>query len=156
MKYIIGIGTNIGNRKENIEQALQALALVPQTKVLRASGIYETAPVGYADQPNFYNACAEAESALTPQEMLGVCLGIEAGFGRIREFKNGPRILDLDLILAENTALETLHLILPHPRFRERRFVLMPLQELFPTGNAYGVDFADDLQQTAGQAVQKV
>lgn len=156
MKFIIGIGTNIGERKRNIEGALEALSLVPKCEVLRASKIYETEPVGYAEQDNFYNACVEIESSLTPNELLGVCLGIEAAFGRIREFKNGPRVLDLDLILAECSAVNTQNLTLPHPRFAERRFVLIPLLELFPNGKAYGINFSRNLLGIKGQAVKEV
>lgn len=155
MKYIIGIGTNIGNRKENIENAVEALKLIPETQVLRVSKIYETEPVGFAQQDSFYNACAEIESALEPNEILGVCLGIEAGFGRIREFKNGPRVLDLDVILAENN-VSSRNLTLPHPRFKERRFVLIPLLELFPSGEAYGIAFSDCLLRIKGQKIKEI
>lgn len=156
MKYIIGVGTNLGDRKENITQAAEALALVPKTTVLRQSKLYETAPVGYDDQPNFYNACFEVESSLEPGELLGVCLGIEAGFGRVRDIKNGPRIVDLDVIFAENQTLASANLTVPHPRYQERRFVLIPLLELFPDGTAYGILFKQYLLGIKGQAVKEV
>lgn len=156
MKYIIGVGTNLGDRGKNIQQAAEALSLVPGTTVLRQSALYETTPVGYDDQPSFYNACFEVDSSLEPGEMLGVCLGIEAGFGRIREFKNGPRILDLDVILAENGAVRSANLTVPHPRFHERRFVLIPLLELFPSGEAYGVAFKQYLLGIKGQAIKEL
>ena len=156
MKYIIGIGTNIGERKENIQAAVKALELVPKTKLLRCASIYETEPVGYEKQDSFYNTCVEIESALEPNEILGVCLGIEAGFGRVREFKNGPRILDLDVIIAEGEALETENLSLPHPRFKERRFVLIPLLELFPDGSAYSIEFKSSLLGIKGQQVKEI
>ncbi|MBQ9228088.1 MAG: 2-amino-4-hydroxy-6-hydroxymethyldihydropteridine diphosphokinase [Eubacterium sp.] len=156
MKYIIGVGTNIGDREQNIRQAVRAFSLVPKTKVLRTSKLYETEPVGYAAQEEFYNACFEVESVLEPHEMLGVCLGIEAGFGRHREFKNGPRILDLDVILAEDCTVHTDNLTVPHPRFHERRFVLIPLLELFPEGVAYGVAFKQYLLGIKGQAIKEM
>ncbi len=156
MKYVIGIGTNIGNRAENIDRAVEALSLVPKTEVLRRSSLYETEPVGYSEQNSFYNACVEIESSLEPGEILGVCLGIEAGFGRVREIKNGPRILDLDVILAENKKIETENLLVPHPRFTERRFVLIPLLELFPGGEAYGIKFSRFLLGIKGQAVKQI
>ena len=156
MKYIIGIGTNIGDRKKNIDSAIEALKLVPKTEVLRASKVYETEPVGYEEQDSFYNACAEIESELEPNEILGVCLGIEAGFGRIREFKNGPRILDLDVIFAESESVNTKNLTVPHPRYNERRFVLIPLLELFPDGEAYGIKFKDYLLGIKGQKVIEI
>ena len=156
MKYILGIGTNIGDRKENIQRAIEAFDLVPKCKVLRKSSLYETEPVGYADQQSFYNACFEVESTLTPNEILGVCLGIEAGFGRVRTIKNGPRILDLDLILAENEKISTENLTVPHPRFSERRFVLIPLLELFPDGKAYGHNLSKSLLKIKGQGIKTV
>ncbi|MBQ8980367.1 MAG: 2-amino-4-hydroxy-6-hydroxymethyldihydropteridine diphosphokinase [Eubacterium sp.] len=155
MKYIIGIGTNIGDREKNITEAINAFDLVPETKVLRKSALYETEPVGYADQQNFYNACFEIESDLEANEILGVCLGIEAGFGRVREIKNGPRILDLDVILAENEKIDTANLTVPHPRYTERRFVLAPLMELFPDGNAYGIEFGGYLNNIEGQKIKR-
>ena len=83
MKALIGIGTNIGDRYENIQNAVKALSLVPGVEVLRESSIYETDPWGYADQPGFYNNVIEVESEKSPQALLGVCLGIEAGMGRV-------------------------------------------------------------------------
>ena len=156
MKYIIGLGTNIGDRQKNIEEAVEAFELVPKTEVLRKSSLYETEPVGYAEQDSFYNACIEIESELEPNEILGVCLGIEAGFGRVRTIKNGPRILDLDLILAENKKIDTANLTVPHPRFNERRFVLIPLLELFPDGEAYGIKFSNYLLGIKGQAIKQL
>jgi 2-amino-4-hydroxy-6-hydroxymethyldihydropteridine diphosphokinase len=156
MKYIIGIGTNIGDREKNITEAINAFDLVPHTKVLRKSALYETEPVGYADQQNFYNACFEIESDLEANEILGVCLGIEAGFGRVREIKNGPRILDLDVILAENEKIDTANLTVPHPRYTERRFVMIPLLELFPDGTAYGIKFSHHLLGIKGQAIREL
>lgn len=156
MKYIIGIGTNIGDRKKNIEDALDAFRLVPKTEVLRVSSVYETEPVGYAEQNSFYNACFEIESGLNANEILGVCLGIEAGFGRVREIKNGPRILDLDVIFAENETINMPNLTVPHPRFGERRFVLIPLLDLFPNGEAYGIKFSHFLLGIKGQSIKEL
>lgn len=156
MKYIISVGTNIGDRSKNITDAISAFNLVPDTTVLKQSGIYETEPVGYADQQSFYNAVFEVESKLDANEILGVCLGIEAGFGRVRQFKNGPRIIDLDLIFAEDKKIKTPNLTVPHPRYSERRFVLVPLLEIFPDGNAYGTDFAKYIDSIEGQAIRRL
>lgn len=156
MKYIIGVGTNIGDRKENIENAVESLSLLPKTSVIRRSSFYETEPVGYADQQDFYNIVAEIDSSLEPNEILGACLGIEAGFGRVRTIKNGPRILDLDLILAENISTETANLSLPHPRYHERRFVLEPLLELFPDGVVYNQNILPFFMEIKGQRIKKI
>jgi 2-amino-4-hydroxy-6-hydroxymethyldihydropteridine diphosphokinase len=129
-KAYLGIGTNIGDREENLKSALIALNLLPTTKVLAISKVYETDPVGFAEQDNFLNIAVEIETALTAQNILGACLGIEAGLGRIRTFKNGPRVIDIDLLLFEDEKYDTPSLVLPHPRMFEREFVLRPLLDI--------------------------
>ena len=98
-KAYIALGSNMGDGKANLDEALRALGLVPGVTVTGVSEYYVTAPWGYADQPDFTNACCEVETSLSPEALLGVCLGIEAGMGRIRVIKNGPRVIDLDLLL---------------------------------------------------------
>lgn len=156
MKYILGIGTNIGNRMENIEKCIYAINLTPYTDVLVRSGIYETEPVGYARQQNFYNCNVLVESALEPHEMLGMCLGIESGLGRIRGIKNGPRILDVDLLMAEDYKTKTKNLTVPHLHMFERRFVLQPLLDIFENGIVFGVDIKPFLEKIDGQEVTKI
>ena len=129
-KAYLGIGTNIGNREENLKNALISLNLLPLTKVTAISKVYETEPVGYANQDDFLNIAVEVETELTAQNLLGACLGIEAGLGRIREIKNGPRIIDVDLLLYDNEEYNTPTLVLPHPRMFERDFVLQPLLDI--------------------------
>lgn len=136
-KALIGIGSNIGDRKEHIDTAIEALNHIPSVKVARMSPIYETEPWGYVNQENFYNAVIEVETNLTPNTLLGVCLGIEAGIGRIRNIKNGPRVLDLDLLLFEGRECMSAELTLPHPRMFERDFVLIPLRDLYPEMKIY-------------------
>lgn len=154
MTYVLAIGTNIGNRKENIDNAVEAINLVPKTSVIACSSIYETEPVGYVEQDDFYNAVVLVESGLDPHEMLGACLGIEAGFGRIRQIKNGPRVLDIDLIFAEDKVINSENLVCPHPRYSERRFVLEPLLELFPNGEFFGNKFLKSAEEIDGQFVR--
>lgn len=154
MEYIIGVGTNIGNKKENIIKAIESLNHTPKTKVKKVSSIYQTEPVGYAQQDDFFNAVLVVDSEFEANEMLGICLGIEVGFGRIRNIKNGPRILDLDVLFAENQKINTKNLIVPHPRFHERRFVLEPLLELFPSGNVYGIEFKGYIDLIEGQDIK--
>ena len=136
-KALIGIGSNIGDRKGYIDSAIEALNNIPTVSVLRVSSIYETEPWGYVNQDNFYNAVIEVETTLTPNTLLGVCLGIEAGIGRVREFKNGPRVLDLDLLIFEGKESTSAELTLPHPRMFERDFVLIPLKDLYPDMKIY-------------------
>lgn len=141
MKAVLGLGTNIGDRELNLKEALGAIELLPGTKVLRTSSVYETKPYGFSEQPDFLNMVAEIETTLSPHALLGGCLGIEAGMGRVRAFKNGPRIIDLDLLLFEDFTEKTLELTLPHPEICNRSFVLVPLFELYDTGEAFGLKF---------------
>ena len=153
MYYVLSAGTNLGDRLANLTYCREALDLVPGTHVVSASAVYQTQPVGYARQDDFYNVCFLVESRLNPHEMLGVCLGLEAGLGRVRGVKNGPRVLDVDVIFAGNLQLQTENLVVPHPRYRERRFVLQPLLDICLDGRAFGMVFASCLQKIAGQAV---
>lgn len=156
MEYVISVGTNIGDRKENIEKCINTLNLIPYTDVTERSSIYETEPVGYARQNNFYNILLKVESVFEPNEMLGICMGIEAALGRVRTVRYGPRIIDLDIIFAEDCKTESRNLTVPHPRYKERRFVLEPLTELFPNGIVYGEDIKPYLEKTKSQGVIKL
>lgn len=156
MEYIISVGTNMGDRKENIERSIEAINLLPYTDVIRQSSLYETEPVGYARQQNFYNILLVVDSIFEPNEMLGACLGIESGFGRLRTVRFGPRIIDLDIIFAEDQEIESRNLLVPHPRYQERRFILEPLLELFPDGMVYGTDIKQYMDVLEGQEVIKL
>lgn len=160
MKAVIGIGTNLGDRYQNIEDAVKALSLVPGVKVLRGSSVYETEPWGFTEQPGFYNNVIEVESEKSPEALLGICLGIEAGMGRVREFTYGPRIIDLDLLFYENEKRNTAELVLPHPLIGERDFVLVPLKELFNTMDVYSFDYSEEYEKvcknTSAKKVGKV
>ena len=155
MKYVIGIGTNMGNRLENLKNAVYALELAPKTAVINKSAVYETSPVGYAKQQDFYNCAVLCESAFEPHEMLGICLGAECGLGRVRNFKNGPRVIDMDLLLAEDKIIRTPNLIVPHPHIKERLFVLLPMLDLFESGVALGFDFAGAIGGIKDQQIKK-
>ena len=155
MKYVIGIGTNMGNRLENLKNAVYALELAPKTAVIKKSAVYETSPVGYAKQQDFYNCAVRCESAFEPHEMLGICLGAECGLGRVRNFKNGPRVIDMDLLLAEDKIIRTPNLIVPHPHIKERLFVLLPMLDLFESGVAFGFDFAGAIGGIKDQQIKK-
>lgn len=156
MKYVIGLGTNIGNKIENLKACIDAINLAPKTSVISVSEIYQTEPVGYANQDDFFNCAVLAESELSPNEMLGLCLGIECGFGRVRTIKNGPRILDVDLLYGENLVINSPNLTLPHPRIEERKFVIIPLLDLFPSGEAFGFFFAKNLEKIDGQEIKRI
>lgn len=134
MVFYVALGSNMGDSLENLHRGIDSFNLIPGTRVLAVSGIYETAPWGYEDQNNFLNCVIRGETSLSPQALLGACLGIEAALGRVREIKNGPRILDADLLLYEDEKILTDELILPHPRMLERAFVMIPLMDVYEGG----------------------
>ena len=138
---VLGLGANLFDRMDAITSAVESLRLLPSTKSVRCSGIYQTSPVGFQNQPDFLNCAVLIETGLSPHALLGACLGIEAAMGRVRLQKNGPRRIDLDLLLYEDFTCKSEELVLPHPRIAERLFVLVPLKELFPDGNALGYRF---------------
>ncbi len=154
-KVVLGLGSNLGDRLVNLQFAVDTLRRAPKTQVLAVSRVYETEPVGYDEQPDFLNAAVLLETDLSPKTVLGICLGIEAAAGRERTIKNGPRILDLDVLLYENVKSDSFELTLPHPRMLERAFVLLPLYDLFPSGRALGFHFGGTLRDmdTSGAQV---
>ena len=129
-KIYLSLGSNLGDRGAHLEAALAALP--PSVRVVRRSPIYETEPWGYTDQPKFLNMAAEAETDLAPQELLKHLKSIEADMGREITFRNGPRIIDIDILLYDELILDKGRLHLPHPNLRERAFVLAPLADLAP------------------------
>lgn len=143
---VLEFGTNLGDRENNIKSAIDAVRKLPETEVISISKFYETEPFGVPDkQENYINCCAKIKTNLEAQTLLGACLGIEAAMGRIRTFKNAARIIDIDLILYGNLNIETKDLIVPHQRMLERLFVLVPLLDLYPNGNALGIKFKKNL-----------
>jgi 2-amino-4-hydroxy-6-hydroxymethyldihydropteridine diphosphokinase len=128
VRVAIALGSNLGDRDAFLRAAAGALAR--DVTGLRLSSFHETEPVGVGPQPAFLNAAAVGETALSPQDLLSRLLEIERQLGRVRPYPGAPRTLDLDLILYDGSVIDEPHLIVPHPRFRERRFVLAPLAEL--------------------------
>lgn len=153
MHMLLGLGANLGDPVATLQAALAALNRVPCIAVCRRSSFYRTAPIGYTDQPAFTNLVAEIDTSLSPAAVLGACLGIEAALGRERTFPGAPRVVDIDLLLADGAESDTAELTLPHPRLRERAFVLVPLDELYPEARCYGYDFSDDLQTVAATQI---
>jgi 2-amino-4-hydroxy-6-hydroxymethyldihydropteridine diphosphokinase len=131
-KAYVALGSNLSDPSNQIKKAYIALGKLPKTKVIKQSSLYQSAPVGYDNQPDFINAVAEIKTNLSPQELMQGLLDIEQTFGRERPFPNAPRILDLDLLCYEDLVLKTDFLTLPHPRMHLRGFVLLPLAEIAP------------------------
>ncbi|MGC2517626.1 MAG: 2-amino-4-hydroxy-6-hydroxymethyldihydropteridine diphosphokinase [Burkholderiales bacterium] len=130
VRAFVGLGANLGEPEVQVRRAIEALAALRGTRLVRASSLYRSAPIGYMDQPDFVNAVAEVETTLAPRALLDELLAIEAGFGRRREFANAPRTLDLDLLLYGDAVVAEPGLAVPHPRMHQRAFVLAPLVEI--------------------------
>jgi len=128
----VALGANLGDPAATVRAAFGALANLPESRVVHGSSLYRTAPVGITEQPEFINAVAQLETTLAPETLLDALFDIELRFGRIRADKNGPRTLDLDLLLYNDQFLELPRLTLPHPRLHLRAFVLHPLAEIAP------------------------
>jgi len=127
----LGLGSNVGNREQHIETALAKLASA-DVRVTRVSSVYETEPVGFAAQRLFLNLAVEIETDLFPMQLLSRISKIEQALGRVRTIENGPRTLDIDILLYGRAVIHSFKLEVPHPRMAERRFVLAPLAELAP------------------------
>ena len=131
-RAFLSLGTNLGDRFANLQTAFHLLRSYDGIIVEELSSIYETDPVGYTDQPAFLNMVIQVSTSLSAEELLELCLSIEHELGRIREFKWGPRIIDLDILLYNQDNIKSEKLIVPHPRMHERAFVLVPLIEIDP------------------------
>jgi 2-amino-4-hydroxy-6-hydroxymethyldihydropteridine diphosphokinase len=131
-RAFVGLGSNLGDREATILRALGRLQEEPEIDVVRVSGLRETEPVGYVDQPRFLNGVAELETELPARELLTRLLSIERELGRTRGDgpRLGPRTIDLDLLLYGEDTIAEAGLQVPHPRLHERRFALEPLAEL--------------------------
>lgn len=128
----LGLGANLGEREASILSALKELDSLPTMQVTAVSSLYETAPVGVTDQPNFVNAVAEIRTTLTPEALLETILALEKNRGRVRTQRWGPRVIDIDILLYGDIQRETPALSLPHPRLEDRDFVVLPLSEIAP------------------------
>ena len=141
----IGLGSNLDDPPAQIHRALQRLAALTGTRLVRSSSLYRNPPWGYRDQPEFINAVTQIETRLEPQALLGQLLAIERAHGRARDLPNGPRTLDLDLLLYGERTVREPGLTIPHPRMLERAFVLVPLAEIAPDAVVPGSGRVSDL-----------
>jgi 2-amino-4-hydroxy-6-hydroxymethyldihydropteridine diphosphokinase len=131
MRYYLSLGSNLGDRSRHLAQA-RSLLQKAGVRVIRQSSIYETEPVDYLEQPWFYNQVLEVETSLNPIAFLYVVKEIEHRMKRKPTFDKGPRVIDIDILLADKTVVQTQRLVIPHPRMSFRNFVMIPLAEIAP------------------------
>lgn len=149
-RVVIALGSNLGDRMDNLQSAIDALFDSPKLKFVAVSPVYETAPAGGPPQPDYLNAVLVAETTLPAHALLERCLGVEATLGRTRDEHWGPRTLDLDLIVYGDEVSEDPELTLPHPRAHERAFVLAPWLAADPGAVLPGHGPVADLLATTG------
>jgi len=149
----VALGSNLDDPPAQIRRALRALAALPGTRLMRHSSLYRNPPSGYLDQPDFVNAVAQVETGLAPRRLLEQLLAIERVHGRARGVPNGPRTLDLDLLLYGGQTLRSPGLTIPHPRMLERSFVLVPLAEIAPDAVVPGSGRVADLAMKVDASV---
>ena len=126
----LGLGTNLGDRARNLDEALRRIAAV--VRIEAVSSVYATEPVGYADQPEFWNMVVRGSTDLPARQLLQELIAIETAMGRQRSFRNAPRLIDIDILVYDDVIVVERELQLPHPRMYERAFVLRPLVEIAP------------------------
>ena len=126
----LSLGSNLGDRHRNLGKAIELLSEKVHMEAI--SSTYETEPVGYDDQPYFLNAVCRVSTSLEPRRILLLAKEIEARLGREPAFRNGPRVIDIDILLYDSQVMDTPDLTIPHPRLTQRAFVLAPLAELAP------------------------
>lgn len=133
MRYVIGLGANLGDRWAALREAVARLAAAGVVIEAR-SPVYETPPMHITEQPSFLNAAVRVATPLSPHELLELCLGVERAMGRVRTLRWGPRTIDIDLLWYDGPAVHAPDLTLPHPRLAERPFALVPLRDTAPEG----------------------
>jgi 2-amino-4-hydroxy-6-hydroxymethyldihydropteridine diphosphokinase len=152
-RIFLSLGTNLGDKESNLEQAIRLLS--GEVAIRKKSSNYETEPVGFSDQPWFLNMVVEGETDLSPDDLLGFTKSIEIRMKRIKTIVNGPRIIDVDILLYDDVNIETEHLVIPHPRMFERAFVLVPLYEIAPELLLSGKSMKEIMDHLSGEKIYK-
>ncbi len=153
----IGLGSNLDHPEWQVQTALHEIDEIPDVELVKVSSQYQTAPVGIIDQPRFINAVAQIETTLSPHDLLRQLLDIEQRHARVRQEKNGPRTLDLDILIFNDLCIDDGKLTTPHPRMHERAFVLVPLLEIAPDVQIPGKGYAQEfLSRMGGSGVHRV
>lgn len=155
-KAYLGIGSNLGDKRRNIENALKLLKEHESIKIINTSSYYETEPVGYTEQDWFLNMVVEIDTSLNPYELLEYCNFIESNLKRKRIIRWGPRTIDVDILLYENFTSNDEKLIIPHPRMCERAFVMIPLYEIAKDIKINGENIKDIVENLKGETIRKL
>ncbi|WP_432408271.1 2-amino-4-hydroxy-6-hydroxymethyldihydropteridine diphosphokinase [Wukongibacter sp. M2B1] len=155
-KAYLGLGSNIGDTKENIDNAIDMLRNHEKVEVTKISSYYETEPVGYEDQDWFLNVVLEIDTNLKPYELLELCNLIEEKLKRKRIIRWGPRTIDVDILLYEGFESNDEKLTLPHPRMTERAFVIIPLNEITSEIKINDRSISEILKSLDGEEIRKI
>ena len=156
-RAVIALGSNLDDPRAHVERAVGEVGELAGTRLIARSALYSTQPVGFLDQPAFVNACALVETSLEPRALLEKLLDIERSHGRRRAVPNGPRTLDLDIVLYGDLAVHEHGLTIPHPKAHERAFVLAPLLDVWPDAIIPGQGSAASLRDAVrGQAIERM
>ncbi|RJP31446.1 MAG: 2-amino-4-hydroxy-6-hydroxymethyldihydropteridine diphosphokinase [Actinobacteria bacterium] len=150
-RVFLGMGSNLGDRRENLLSALRMLDAMEGVRILEVSSVYETAPWGMLEQPDFLNLVALVSTSRDPRGMLAACRDVEEELGRVRAERWGPRSIDVDILIFDDLQLEEEDLVIPHPRMLEREFVMVPLLELQPGYTPVGKETEARLSDAAGR-----
>lgn len=129
-KAYLGLGTNMGDKQAYLKEACKIISDNPNINIVKISKVYKTKAWGYTNQDDFLNICIEVDTNLSPEELLEVCHEVENKLNRVRVIRWGPRTIDVDILFFNNIISTDENLILPHPRIKERAFVLIPLMDL--------------------------
>lgn len=153
-RVYLGLGSNIGDTRRNIESAL--LLLEKKVNILNKSSYYETEPVGFKDQAWFLNIVVEGETDLNPRQLLDFTQSIERDMKRVKTIVNGPRIIDVDILMYDDIKMESDNLTIPHPRMHERAFVMVPTFEIAPDLMINNKPIKDIMKNFKGEEIRKL